>query len=112
MSFGVTFPLIAVFALSFAIVLVIFWAGGRVAVKGATKADGKAEPYACGEDMPAEESRVDLERFLVFAVNFLIFDILAFVLATSFYTTGLMPVAYISIVLIAVAVLMYSRRRL
>lgn len=110
MSSGATFPLIAVFALSLTIVLLIFWVGGRATLKGGTKTAGKTEPYACGEEMPAEESRVDLEKFLIFAVNFLIFDILAFILATSFYTTGLMPVAYISIVLVAVAVLMYSRR--
>lgn len=104
------FPLVAVFALCLAVILLIFWVGGRGTVKGAHPADGKTEPYACGEDLPAEESRIDLERFLVYAVYFLIFDIVAFILATSFYATGFMPVAYISVVLVAVAVLIYSRR--
>lgn len=111
MSSGATFPLIAVFALSLAMMLAIFWAGGRLSARGGAKAAGKEEPYACGEDMPAEESRVDLERFLLFAVNFLIFGILAFMLATSFFATGIMPIAYVSVVVVAVAVLMYSRRR-
>ncbi|MCD6504720.1 NADH-quinone oxidoreductase subunit A, partial [Candidatus Bathyarchaeota archaeon] len=48
------------------------------------KSAGKSAPYACGEDLPAEELKVNLERFFVFAVYFLIFDVLAFILATSF----------------------------
>lgn len=104
------FPLIAVFAVCLALMLLIFWVGGRGMSKSTSKAQGKTEPYACGEDLPAEESRIDLEKFLVFAVYFLIFDILAFILATSYFATGIMPVAYISVVLVAVAVLIYSRR--
>lgn len=105
-----SFPLLLVFAISLAAMLLIFLLGGRGSAKNEGKNKGKTEPYACGEDMPAEESRIDLERFLVYAVYFLIFDILAFILATSFTTTGIMPVAYVSVVLVAVAVLIYSRR--
>jgi NADH:ubiquinone oxidoreductase subunit 3 (subunit A) len=105
-----SFSLLVVFSISLAAVLLIFFLGGRGSSKSTAKTGGKAEPYACGEDLPAEESRVDLERFLVYAVYFLIFDVLAFVLATSYYSTGFMPVAYISVVLVAVAVLIYSRR--
>ncbi|MGA2573665.1 MAG: NADH-quinone oxidoreductase subunit A [Candidatus Methanomethylicaceae archaeon] len=106
----VAFPLLAAFGLSLAIVLLIYFIGGKISAKGVAKGTGKNEPYACGEDLPAEESRVDLEKFLVFALYFLIFDILAFVLATSFYTIGIMPITYSLIVLIAVTVLMYSGR--
>jgi NADH:ubiquinone oxidoreductase subunit 3 (subunit A) len=102
--------MVFVFALCLAVVLLIFWVGGRGTAKGVAKAEGKTVPYACGEDLPAEESRIDLERFLIYAVYFLIFDVLAFILATSFFATGLLPVAYISVVLVAVAVLIYSRR--
>lgn len=105
-----TYPLLVVFAISLAVILLIFWLGGRGTAKSTAKTGGKSEPYACGENLAAEESRVDLEKFLIYAVYFLIFDILAFVLATSFYATGIMPVAYVSIVLVAVAVLIYSRR--
>ncbi len=104
-----SYPLVAVFAISLAVVVLIFLLGSRGTAKGAT-GGGKTEPYACGEDLPAEESKIDLERFLIYAVYFLIFDILAFVLATSSFATGLMPVAYISVVLLAVGVLVYSRR--
>lgn len=110
MSSDVAFPLLAAFGLSLVMVLLIYFIGGKISAKSVTKEAGKNEPYACGEDMPTEESRVDLEKFLVFALYFLIFDILAFVLATSFYTIGLMPITYSLVVLIAVTVLMFSRR--
>ncbi len=60
--------------------------------------------------MPVEELHVDLERFLVFAVYFLIFDVLAFTMATSFFTLGLAPIAYSLIVLGAVVMLIASKR--
>ena len=55
---------------------------------------------------------MDLERFLVFAVYFLIFDVLAFVVATSSYATGLAPIVYSLVVLTAAAMLIFSRRKL
>lgn len=60
--------------------------------------------------MPVQELRVDLERFLVFAVYFLIFDVLVFTMATSFFNLGLAPATYSLIVLAAVAMLIISRR--
>ena len=110
MSSEAFFPLIAAVGTSVGVVLLIYWIGGRLGAKGTMKDPVKNEPYACGEDLPTEESRVDLEKFLIFALYFLIFDILAFVVATSFYTIGLIPVTYSVIVLIAVSVLIFSRR--
>lgn len=110
MSSEVTFPLVAAVGTSLIMVLLIYWIGGRSSAKESVKDTAKNEPYACGEDMPAEESRVDLEKFLIYALYFLIFDILAFVLATSFYAIGLIPVTYSLIVLVAVTVLIFSRR--
>lgn len=91
--------------------LLIYWVGGRISVKsGVRKTKGKFAPYACGEDFPAEELKVNLERFFIFVVYFLIFDVLAFILATSFVTSGLLPTIYCSIVLMAVAALLSSGR--
>ncbi len=67
---------------------------------------GKVAPYASGEDLPAHKFQVDVEGFLVYAVYFLIFDILAFILATSFSTPSYFPTLYALIVLMAVVILL------
>ena len=101
----------AIFSVALVAALVIYWLGGKISPRNVAQSAGKTAPYACGEDMPAEEMKVDLERFLVFAVYFLIFDVFAFLMATSFYTTtGFVPVFYSLIVLISVAMLILSRR--
>ena len=105
-----TFLLPVVFGVCLAVALFIYWIAGRISAKNSMTGTGKTTTYACGEDLPIEELRVDLERLLIFAVYFLIFDVLVFVLATSFYTMGLIPTAYSLIVLMAVAMLIFSRR--
>ena len=72
--------------------------------------DGKTEPYACGEDLPIEEFKVNLERFFIFAVYFLIFDVLAFILAVSFNGQVFISVAYSLIACMAIAMLIFLRR--
>ncbi len=111
MIMGGAFPLISGFALSLLIIVIIYLIGRRIAPKGGKAGGAKTDPYACGEDLPAEESRIDLERFLIFALFFLIFDVAAFMVATSYFTLGLMPVVYVSVILVAVAALMLSRGR-
>ena len=108
----IPFILPLVFGVSLLAALIIYMIGGKISAKGSQNAPGKTAPYACGEDTPLEEVKIGLERFLTFAVYFLIFDIFAFVTVTSFYTTGLMPIAYSLIVLMAVAMLIFSKRRL
>jgi NADH:ubiquinone oxidoreductase subunit 3 (subunit A) len=99
----------AVFAVALVVALVLYWLGGRISPKNLSQTTGKTTSYACGEDMPAEEMRVDLERFLVFAVYFLIFDIFAFFIATS-YAIGVVPVVYSLIVLMSIGMLILSKR--
>jgi len=104
------FLLPTVFVISLAIASAIYLISGRISARGSSANTGKTAPYACGEDLPAEEAKVDLERFLVFAVYFLVFDVLAFAMATSFSSVGLVPVAYSLVVLMAVGMLVISRR--
>jgi len=100
-----------VFGLSIIIMFLIYWVAGKTSTKSSSENGyGKRAPYACGEDMPAEELKVNSERFFVFTVYFLIFDVLAFILATSYYTIGLVPIAYSLIALISVAMLLIFRR--
>ncbi len=104
------FLLPIIFGVSLVLALTIHWTSGRMMTKGRGINPAKTEPYSCGEDLPVEDLRIDLERFLIFAVYFLIFDILAFVLATSFFSIGLVPIAYAVVVLMAVGMLAFSRR--
>ncbi|MFQ6064150.1 MAG: NADH-quinone oxidoreductase subunit A [Candidatus Bathyarchaeia archaeon] len=94
-----------IFFLSLFIGLVFYLAGRLVGARG-KETPGKVAPYACGEDLPARKFQVDVERFLVYAVYFLIFDILAFILATSLNTQGIFPAVYAVIVLMAVVILL------
>lgn len=99
-----------IFLLSLLIALILYLIGGKVGARGEETAD-KVAPYACGEDLPPRKLQIDVERFLVYAVYFLIFDILAFVLATSLNTPGIFPVLYSLIVLMAVVILLPLWRR-
>jgi len=101
-----------IFILSILAGLTIYLVGWIVAAKG-EKTVGKVAPYACGEDLPPRKFQVNVEEFLIYAVYFLIFDILAFTLATSLSTPppSYFPAVYTLIVLMAVVILIPLRRR-
>jgi len=84
---------------------------GRIVGARGEKSTAKVAPYACGEDLPPHKLQVDVERFLIYAVYFLIFDIFAFILATSLNTPGYFPAIYAIIVLMAIVVLLPLWRR-
>jgi NADH:ubiquinone oxidoreductase subunit 3 (subunit A) len=106
----IPFILPIVFGVSLFVALLIYRLGGRISAKG-TQTYGKTAPYSCGENAPTKEVKPDLERFLTYAVYFLIFDVLAFVTMTSFYAGGFLPVIYSLIVLTAVGMLIFARKR-
>jgi hypothetical protein len=99
------FPLITGFALSLLIVIIIYLIGRRVAPKGNKESGAKTDPYACGEDLPAEESRMDMGKFQIFA-SFFLCTMCRHSGATSNFALGVMPVIYFSIVIVAVTALM------
>ena len=107
---GLLISLPVVFLLSLVIGLILYLVGWMVGAKG-EKTAGKVAPYACGEDLPPRKFQVDIKRFFIYAVYFLIFDILAFILATSLSTPGFFPAIYASIVLMAVVILLPLWRR-
>jgi NADH:ubiquinone oxidoreductase subunit 3 (subunit A) len=107
----IPFVLPIVFGVSLLVAVLIFLVGRKIAPKGQNVV-GKTEPYACGETITVEEAKVDLERFLTYAVYFLVFDVFAFVIVTSFYNIGVMPIVYSLVVLMAVAMLIFPRRKL
>ena len=85
--------------------LIFYWIGGKIAPKGKKTAD-KLSTYACGEEFPAEKLQLNIQRFFIYAVYFMIFDILAFILATSFMSPGVVPALYAVITLSAVMLLL------
>jgi len=102
------FLLLIVFAFSFLSALAIYWVGGKISVKSKEK----SPPYACGESPPSmSDVRLNLERFFVFAVYFLIFDVFAFIIALSSSAAWYLPAIYSFIVLIAILTLLIVRRR-
>jgi NADH:ubiquinone oxidoreductase subunit 3 (subunit A) len=111
MTGGLPFVLPIVFGISLATALVIYWIGGRLGPKS-VQSEAKNAPYSCGEQGSTREAKLNLERFLTFAVYFLIFDVLAFVTMTSFYATDLLPVMYSLVVLTAVGMLVFAKKKL
>ena len=93
-----------IFIVSILVGVGIYLIGRAVAAKG-KKTAGKVAPYACGEDLPPGQFQMGVEEFLIYAVYFLIFDILTFTLATSMGNPGYFPVVYATVVLMAVAIL-------
>jgi NADH:ubiquinone oxidoreductase subunit 3 (subunit A) len=111
MTSGLPFILPVVFGVSLVAALLIYSVGGRLAPKSIQSKEKNA-PYNCGEQGPVNEAKLDLERFLTFAIYFLIFDVVAFVTMTSFYATGFLPVVYSLIVLVAVGMLVFAKKKL
>jgi NADH:ubiquinone oxidoreductase subunit 3 (subunit A) len=110
MSTDTLFLLPIVFGVSLCAAMVIYLIGKKVSPKTNPENTGKKATYSCGEELPSTEVKIDSERFLVFAVYFLIFDVMAFVLAMSFYNLGLNPALFCIIVLLSVVMLISSRR--
>ena len=97
------------FVIALLLTMLIYWLGGRYSAKGG-KSKGKLSPYSCGEDLPYEgELRVNLERFLIYAVYFLIFDVVAFMLIISFKTSPIHAITYALINLLSI--IFMSKRR-
>jgi len=99
-----------IFGLSLVVVLIFYGIGEKIAPKG-TKVFGKLAPYACGEDLPPVKLQVDVERFFTYIVYFVVFDILAVIMATSFVSPGRYPSLFAVITLVSVAFLLLAVRR-
>lgn len=90
-----------IFVLSLVIGLIFYWIGGRIAPK-VKRTPGTLATYACGEDFPPIRLQLNEERFFLYTVFFMIFDILAVVLATSLARPGMLPALYALIVFASV----------
>lgn len=93
-----------VFGLAVILGALIFMLGRRSSAKPSPAHNGggtsKYIPYSCGEySLHDIQSRINLERFLLYAIFFLIFDVAAFILAISFNLLTLAVIAYTLIIM-------------
>jgi len=95
-TFFVAFLLILLF------VAVLYLVGKRIAPSNPTKE--KTTTYACGEDLPGIKAQFHT-HLIQYAVYFTIFDIVAFILATSMYVLGWVAAIYALIGVIAIIIL-------
>jgi NADH:ubiquinone oxidoreductase subunit 3 (subunit A) len=98
------FTLVIIVAL--VVALVILAIGNNLAPRSPDTA-GKLAPYACGEDIPPTKVRVNVENFFVYAVYFMIFDVLGFVLATTLARpmNVMLPIMYAAASLVSIVIL-------
>jgi len=93
-------------ALSLVVALIIVAFGNELAPRS-PDTEGKLAPYACGEPVQPTKVRVNTENFFIYAVYFMIFDVLGFVLVTSFANPVniLLPLFYAGASLISIVIL-------
>lgn len=97
--------------------MTIYVVGGRISPKGGSNRN-KLLSYACGEKFPSVKLQFNLESFFIYAMYFLVFDVLAFVLATSLGILAseapisllLNPIIYVVVVFAAIWLLPPGRR--
>lgn len=95
-----------VVGLSLVVGLIIVVLGNDYAAKS-PDTEGKLAPYACGEPVQPTKVRVNAENFFIYAVYFMIFDVLGFVLATTIAgpVNILLPLFYAGAGLISIVIL-------
>lgn len=100
------------FGLALTIGTLIFILGRRGTAKPSPLHNGgtaKFIPYSCGEYLLHDiSSGINLERFMVYSLYFLIFDVAAFILAISFNTLALAVIMY-ALVLLSSILLVVKR---
>jgi len=96
-------PFLVLLSVSFSVLLYLI---GSVISQKAGDTVGKLSSYACGEAFPAGKSRVNVRRFFLYVTFFMVFDISAFLLGTSFSNPGVYPLLFCGIIVFAVVTLL------
>lgn len=99
--------LFMVFGLSLLLAFLIFIVARKSPVRSNYVHNGsgiiKFIPYSCGEYFFHDlNSRINLERFMIYAIYFLIFDVAGFILAVSFNLLVFPVIIYIAVILASV----------
>ncbi len=106
---GFIFSVSLIFLLSLVFSASLYLIGSFIAPKGKNTVN-KLAPYACGENLSAKKFQVNAERFFIYITYFIIFDISAFILTTSF-GHGFYPIVFCIIILLAIVTLLPLWRR-
>lgn len=101
-----------IMGLAFVVALSVMAVGNEVSAKSPDTL-GKLAPYACGEPVPATKVRMNVENFFVYAVYFMIFDVLGFVLATTIARpmSVILPLFYAGASIISIGILTSTWRQ-
>jgi len=101
-----------IMGLSIVVALVIIAVGNDIGAKS-PDSEGKLAPYACGEPVPATKVRMNVENFFIYAVYFMIFDVLGFVLATTIAqpVNLLLPLYYAGASIVSIVILTANWRQ-
>ena len=101
-----------ILSVSIAVAFLLLAIGNDIAPKGADT-PGKLAPYACGENVTPTKIRVNIEKFFIYAVYFMIFDVLGFVLATTLAKPSniIIPLAYAAASLVSISILSAKWRK-
>ena len=94
------------------IAVVVLWAWGKRVAPPARKEGEAVTSYACGEEQSVIRTQFRINWFY-YAVYFMIFDIIAFILAMGAFTLGTYPAVLATVlygVVSIVAVVMLLRR--
>ncbi len=95
----------ALFLLAVAVSVLLYLIGSVIARKAGDTV-GKLSTYACGENLPPGKSQVNVRSFFLYVAFFMVFDISAFLLGTSFGNLGVYPLLFCAIILFAVVTLL------
>ncbi len=103
---------VTVFIIALAVSFIIYLIGGKIAPKS-KGAKEKYEPYACGQELPAEKFSVLIGLFN-YATVFMIVDVVAFVLILSMGFPFVSPIReifllYCLILLASLSILLRGR---
>jgi NADH:ubiquinone oxidoreductase subunit 3 (subunit A) len=96
-------PFLVLLSVSFSVLLYLI---GSVISRKAGDTVGKLSSYACGEDLPPGKSQVNVRSFFLYVTFFMVFDISAFLLGTSFSSPGVYPLLFCGIIVFAVVTLL------
>lgn len=101
-----------IMGLAIVVAFFIMGVGKEISAKS-PDTEGKLAPYACGEPVPATKVRMNVENFFIYAVYFMIFDVLGFVLATTIAqpVNLLLPLFYAGTGLVSIVILTANWRQ-
>ncbi|MEM4602305.1 MAG: NADH-quinone oxidoreductase subunit A [Candidatus Nezhaarchaeales archaeon] len=112
MSSAITIPMISFIIALIVSALTYAW-GAKIAPKPKPNPD-KLKPYACGEDVPAEIVPVTI-HLINFATLFLVFDVLALIIAFAILSPIMLTQTSFLVTIYALvaleAILLLARRR-